>query len=435
MNLLSIAGSDPSSGAGIQGDMKTFGAFGTYGLSVITAVTSQNTRRFLDVKPVSASLVKSQIKSVLEDFLIEAIKIGMVYDNQTIKAIHAELEGIKIPIVLDPIFKSTTGGDLQRKDAFANYKKLLIPIAHVITPNMQEAEKISGVKIKSLNDMKNAAKKIQKMGAKNVVIKGGHFISGPKVVDILLEEKKFHTFSHDRLKFENHGGGCTFSSALCANIAKGKKLSDAVDIARLFTVKSMKNATKIGSGLAIVAHAKGDEIENHLSHAISKFCLINNIYKYIPECQTNFVYSTSNPKSLDNIMGLEGRIVKTGKRGTIAGDLKYGGSKHVASAVLEITRKFPAIRSGLNLRYDSTTIKQAISKGLKISSYDRNAEPPKNKEKEGSTVSWGIKKAIASANTPPDIIFHTGDFGKEAMILVFGKTPEDVLRKTLMIII
>ena len=435
MNLLSIAGSDPSSGAGIQGDMKTFGAFGTYGLSVITAVTSQNTRRFLDVKPVSASLVKSQIKSVLEDFRIEAIKIGMVYDNQTIKAIHAELEGIKIPIVLDPIFKSTTGGDLQRKDAFANYKKLLIPISHVITPNMQEAEKISGVKITSLNDMRNAAKKIQKMGAKNVVIKGGHFISGSKVVDILLEDKKFHTFSHDRLKFENHGGGCTFSAALCANIAKGKKLSDAVDIARLFTVKSMKNATKIGSGLAIVAHAKGDEIENHLSHAIAKFCLINNIYKYIPECQTNFVYSTSNPKSLDNIMGLEGRIVRTGKLGTVAGDLKYGGSKHVASAVLEITRKFPAIRSGLNLRYDGTTIKRAISKGLKISSYDRNTEPPKNKEKEGSTVSWGIKKAIASVNTPPDIIFHTGDFGKEAMILIFGKTPGDVLRKTLMIII
>jgi hydroxymethylpyrimidine/phosphomethylpyrimidine kinase len=163
--------------------------------------------------------------------------------------------------------------------------------------------------------------------------------------------------------------------------------------------------------------------------------LINNIYKYIPECQTNFVYSTSNPKSLDNIMGLEGRIVKTGKRGTVAGDLKYGGSKHVASAVLEMARKFPAIRSGLNLRYDSVTIKRAISKGLKISSYDRNTEPPKNKEKEGSTVSWGIKKAIASVNTPPDIIFHTGDFGKEAMILIFGKTPGDVLRKTLMIII
>jgi len=435
MNLLSIAGSDPSSGAGIQGDMKTFDAFGTYGLSVITAITSQNTKRFLDVKPVNASLVKSQIKSVLEDFQIDAIKIGMVYDNQTIKVIHSELEGIKIPIILDPIFKSTTGGDLQMKDAFANYKKLLVPISHIITPNMQEAEKISGIKIKSLKDMKNAAKKIQKIGVKNVIIKGGHFLSGPKVIDILLEDKKFHTFSHDRLKFENHGGGCTFSAALCANIARGKKLSDAVDIARLFTIKSMKNATKIGSGLVIVTHAKGDEIETQLSHAISKFCLISNIYKYIPECQTNFVYSVSNPLSLDDIMGLEGRIVKTGKRGTVAGDLKYGGSKHVASAVLEMARKFPSIRSGLNLRYDGVTIKRAISKGLKISLYDRDTEPTKNKDKEGNTISWGIKKAISSRSTPPDIIFHKGDFGKEAMILIFGKTPEDVLRKTSMIVI
>lgn len=433
MNILSIAGSDPSSGAGIQGDMKTFNAFGTYGLSVVTAITSQNTKRFLDVKPVMASLVKSQIKSVLEDFHIDAIKIGMVYDNQTIKVIHSELERVKIPIILDPIFKSTTGGDLQMKEAFADYKKLLIPLSYIITPNVQEAEKISGIKIKSLKDMKKAAKKIQKMGAKNVIIKGGHFLSGSKIVDILLENKKFHTFSHDRLKFENHGGGCTFSASICANIARGKKLSNAVDDARLFTIESMKNATKIGSGLVIVTHAKGDEIENHLSRAISKFCSIDFIYKHIPECQTNFVYSTSTPLSLNDVMGLEGRIVRTGNRGTVAGNLKYGGSKHVASAVLEMARKFPSIRSGLNLKYDRRTIKRAISKGLKISSYDRNTEPPKNKENEGSTISWGIKKAIDSWKTPPDIIFHTGDFGKEAMILIFGKNPEDVLRKTLKI--
>ncbi len=434
MNILSIAGSDPSSGAGIQGDMKTFNAFGTYGLSVITAITSQNTKRFLDVKPVMPLLVKNQIKSVLEDFHIDAIKIGMVYDRQTIKAIHSELKKSKIPIVLDPIFKSTTGGNLQMKDAFSDYKKLLIPLSYIITPNVQEAEKISGIKIKSLRDMKNAAKKIQNLGAKNVIIKGGHFLAGAKITDILLADKKFYMFSHDRLKFENHGGGCTFSASLCVNIARGKKLSDAVNIARLFTVESMKNAAKIGSGLAIVTHEKGDEIENNLSRAISKFCSIDIIYRHVPECQTNFVYSTSNPLSLNDIMGLEGRIVRTGNQVTVAGNLKYGGSKHVASAVLEMARKFPSIRSGVNLKYDTTTIKRAISKGLKISSYDRNTEPLKNKEIEGSTISWGIKKAIENSRTPPDIIFHVGDFGKEAMILIFGKNPEDVLRKTLKIL-
>lgn len=434
MHVLSIAGSDPSSGAGIQGDMKTFNAFGAYGLSVVTAVTSQNTSRFFDVEPVSPSLVKSQIRSILEDFHIDAIKIGMVYDKQTIRVIHSELEKIKIPIILDPIFKSTTGGILQMESAFLDFKKLLVPLSYVITPNMIEAEKISGIKIKSLKDMKNAARKIQKIGAKNVVIKGGHFLKGDKVTDVLLDGKKFRIFSHARMKFESHGGGCTFSSALCANIARGKKLSDAIDSARLFTVGSMRNVTKIGKGLAVIKPTEGDKIENQLSHAISEFCSIESIYEYIPECQTNFVYSISNPIVLKDVMGLEGRIVRTGKFATVAGYLKYGGSKHVASAVLEMTRKFPSVRSGLNVKYDDKTIKKAISKGLKVSSYDRKKEPQEIREKEGSTTSWGIKAAITSLKTPPDIIFHKGDFGKEAMILIFGKNPAEVLRKILKII-
>ncbi len=433
MNILSIAGSDPSSGAGIQGDMKTFHAFGAYGLSVITAVTSQNTRKFFDVAPITPSLVKSQIRSILEDFHLDAIKIGMVYDKDTVRVIHSELEKIKIPIILDPIFKSTTGGELQTKNAFLDFKKLLIPLSYIITPNVPEAEKITGLKIKSLNDMKSAVKKIQKIGAKNVIIKGGHFSSGSKVVDVLLDDRKLYAFSHDRLKLENHGGGCTFSASLCANIARGKKLSDAVDVARLFTIESMKRAAKIGEGLAITMHARGNELEDHLSNAISKFCSIGSIYEHIPECQTNFVYSLSKPSSLNYIMGLEGRIVKTGKHVTVAGHLKYGGSKHVASAVLEMSKKFPVIRSGLNLKYDKKTIENAISKGLEVSSYDRSEEPLEIKKNEGGTVSWGIKAAIKNKKTPPDIVFHTGDFGKEAMIIIFGKNPEDILRKTLKI--
>ena len=434
MHVLSIAGSDPSSGAGIQGDMKTFNAFGVHGLSVITAITSQNTSRFFGVEPVSQLLVKSQIRSILEDFHIDAIKIGMVYDKQTVRAIHSELEKIKIPIILDPIFKSTTGGILQTEGAFSDFKKLLVPLCHIITPNVTEAEKISGIKIKSLKDMKNAAMKIQKMGAKNVIIKGGHFFKGVKVTDILLEGKKFSVFSHTRMKFESHGGGCTFSAVLCVNIARGKKLSDAVDSARLFTVDSIRNAIKIGRGLAIIKPSEGDVIQNQLSNAISEFCSIESIYEYIPECQTNFVYSTSNPITLKDVIGLEGRIVRTGKFVTVAGHLKYGGSKHVASAVLEMTRKFHSMRSSLNIKYSDKIIKKSVSKGLKVSSYDRREEPPEIRKKEGGTISWGIKTAITNLKTPPDIVFHKGGFGKEAMILIFGRNPTDVLRKILKIV-
>ena len=429
MHVLSIAGSDPSSGAGIQGDLKTFSSFGVDGLSVVTAITSQNTSSFFGVEPVSKLLVKSQIRSILEDFRIDAIKIGMVYDKQTIRVIHSELEKIKIPIILDPIFKSTTGGILQMQSAFSDFKKFLVPLCYIITPNIIEAEKISGIKIKSLKDVKNAAMKIQKMGAKNVIIKGGHFFNGDKVTDILLEDKKFSIFSHTRLKFESHGGGCTFSAALCANIARGKKLSDAVDSARLFTVESIRNATKSGRGIPVIKRSKGDVIEDALSKAISEFCSIKSINEYIPECQTNFVYSISNPTTLKDVLGLEGRIVRTGKLVTVAGHLKYGGSKHIASAVLEMARKFPSIRSSLNIKYDEKIIKKAVFKGLKVSSYDRSEEPLKIREKEGNTMSWGIKASITNLKTPPDIVFHRGGFGKEAMILIFGKNPADVLRK------
>jgi len=431
MNVLSIAGSDPSSGAGIQGDIKTFQSHGVYGLCVVTAVTSQNTSKFFDVKPVAPSFVKSQIKSILEDFKVEAIKIGMVYNKQTIQAIHSELKNIKIPIILDPIFNSTTGGILQMSSALKDFKKFLIPMSYVITPNTIEAQKITRIKIKSINDMKNAAIKIQEMGAKNVIIKGGHLVENDKITDILLAGKRFHTYHHERMSFDNHGGGCTFSASLCANIAIGKDLANATDSARLFTIQSMKNSVKIGRGVQITSIR--DEIENELHRAITEFCSIPSISEHIPECQTNFVYSKLNPSSLKDIMGLEGRIVKTGRVGTVAGNLKYGGSKHVASAVLEMTKKFPSFRSGINLKYDERIIRKAMTNGLKIASYDRNKETQENKEREGSTISWGIKTAISESQVAPDIVFHKGDFGKEAMIIVFGRNPEDVLKKTLKI--
>jgi len=432
--LLCDWSSDVCSSDLIQRDLKTFNMFGVYGLSVITAVTSQNTSRFFDVEPISPSLVKSQIRSIFKDFHVDAIKIGMAYDKQTIKAIHLELKKIKIPIILDPIFKSTTGGILQMDSAFSDFKNLLVPLSYVITPNLIEAQKLASIKISSLKDMEKAARKIQKMGAKNVIIKAGNFLNGAKIIDLLLEGETFHIFSNDKIKFESHGGGCTFSAALCANIARGKKLFDAMDSAHSFTQKSIRNAVKIGKGFPIIKSVQENQIENKLSSAISEFCSIEAIHEFIPECQTNFVYSASNPSSVNDIMGVEGRIVRTGIEVTVAGNIIYGGSRHVASAVLEMTRKFPLVRSGLNLKYDDKTIKKAILKGLKVSSYDRIKEPQKIKEEENNTVSWGIKTAITSLKTPPDIVFHKGDFGKESMILIFGKNPKEVLRKILKVV-
>ncbi len=434
MNVLSIAGSDPSSGAGIQGDLRTFSAIGIYGHTAITAITNQDTKSFFGVEPVSPSLIRGQIRSILKDFQIDAIKIGMVYDKQTVRAINSELADKDIPIILDPIFKSTTGGILQKQSAFSDFKRLLIPLAHIITPNIIEAEKISGIKIKSHKDLRNAAIRIQKIGARNVVIKGGHFQKGSIIIDLLLEGNKFHVFSHKRIPFQNHGGGCTFSAALCAGFTREKNVIDAVEFARKFTLESIKNSIKVGKGLPIVKPISNGNIELALSKAISNLVSITEVHELIPECQTNFVYSKPNPTSLHDIMGLEGRIVRTGRSVTVAGKLKFGGSRHVASAVLSMTKKFPTIRSALNIKYDENIIRKSIAKKFRVSYYDRNLQPVVTKSKEGTTIPWGVSKAINRTKSPPDIIFNKGSLGKEPMILIFGKNPVEVLGKVMKII-
>lgn len=428
MHVLSIAGSDPSSGAGIQGDIKTCSALGAYGLSVVTAITSQNTLKFSKVQEVSSDMIKNQIDAVLSDFKIDTIKIGMVYSSSVINAIYSKLKKTKIPIILDPVFESTTGGVLLQKDAFVDFKKLLVPLAHIITPNVLEAEKLTGVKIRDKRDVRQALTKIHQMGAKNVVIKGGH-LKGSVVTDFVLENSKFYEFSGKRIPVTNHGGGCGFSAALAVSLAKGKSLRDSVRFAKEFVEESIKKSQKVGRGISIVKAENIDKIESVLADAISAFSNIKNIYTFIPECQTNFVFSKSNPQSLNDIMGVSGRIVKAGKTVVVVGDLKYGGSRHVGSAVLQVTKKFPKIRSALNIRYDQSIVRKAITKKLFVLSYDRVVEPLKTKTKEGNTISWGIQSAIKNAKKSPDVIFHRGDVGKEPMILIFGTNPKDTLAK------
>jgi len=428
VHVLSIAGSDPSSGAGIQGDLKTYSTLGAYGLTVVTAITSQNTSKFSNVEEISAIAIKDQLESVLSDFEIDVIKIGMVYSSSVIQAIYSKLKGKKIPIVLDPVFESTTGKILLQKGALSDFKRMLVPLAFVITPNIMEAERLSGIRIRTRSDARRAAAKIRQMGAKNIVIKGGH-LNGNMVTDYVLEGSQFYAISGKRIQRTYHGGGCSFSASLAVSLAKGRTLRDSVKFAKEFTVESIKNSQKVGKGISIVKVTNPDKIEKDLANAIIDFSNIKNVYRLIPECQTNFVFSKPNPRSLVDVLGVSGRIVKTGKTVTMAGSLTYGGSKHVASAVLEMTKKFPSIRSALNVKYDTKIIRKGIAKRFSVLSYDRTAEPLKTKTKEGFTISWGIRNAIKNAKRPPDLIFHKGDVGKEPMILLFGKEPKEILTK------
>jgi hydroxymethylpyrimidine/phosphomethylpyrimidine kinase len=432
MNLLSIGGSDPSSGAGIQSDIKTFSSFNVHGLTVITAITGQNTSNFGMIEPVSQKILKNQIESVTSDFKIDGIKIGMVYNSQIIKVLYHQLKKLKIPIVIDPVLKSTTGGSLIERSAIKDFQKFIIPLATIITPNKFEAEILSKTKINTKNTPKKVAKIIQKMGAKNVVITG---IEGKnnKITDFVLEKSTKYLISGDKISKINHGSGCNYSAAIIFALAKNKSIKESIIFAKQFTRNSIKNAKNVGKGIAITDIQEYDKINSELSNAITKFIEIKNIYRNIPECQTNFVYSKQKPKSIKDILGISGRIVKTGKYVEIAGNLTYGGSKHVATALLTMNKKFPQICSAVNLKYQDSTIIKIKKLKLIVSSYDRNQEP-KNVKLKNSTIEWGIENAVKNSKKASDVIYHKGDFGKEPMIIIFGENPNKVLKKILKII-
>ena len=426
MNLLSIGGSDPSSGAGIQSDVKTFNYLNAYGLTAITAITSQNTSKFGMIEPISKTILKNQLDYLFSDFVIDGIKIGMVYNSEIIKTIYDRIKKLSIPIIVDPVIKSTTGGHLIKKSAMRDFKKYLLPIATVITPNQFEAEFISGKKICSKKSLQMVGKIIQKMGSKTVVITGLELKKNYLSDFVLTDKEEF--LEKRKIKSINHGSGCNYSASMLFSIAQGRSIIESAKFAQKYTWDSIKNAQKVGKGVAIT-HQNQDPNSLELSNAIEKFTKIKKIFQQIPECQTNFVFSKKNPKTIKDILGISGRIVKTGTTVSKIGNLEYGGSKHVATATLTMNKKFPTIRSALNLKFQKETITKMEKNDLIVKNYDRTKEPKSIKNKEGNSIKWGINKAIKDSKIPPDVIFHKGDFGKEAMIIIFGTSPDTVFEK------
>ena len=420
MNILSIGGSDPSSGAGIQSDIKTFSHSENYPFTVITAITSQNTRKVTSIMPVNKKNLESQIDSILSDFHIDAIKIGMVFNSQIIRTINSKLKNCTLPIVVDPIIKSTTGTLLLKKNALYDYKKMIIPLADVITPNVYESKILSGI-----SDVKKSAKKIQSMGAKCVIITG-FTESKNNISDFILEPTKSYKISGKKIQIINHGSGCNYSASITESLAKGLTINEAVKIAKEFVYQSIKNSISIGKGVNIT-HQKISNDVKELLYSIDNFKQIKNIHKIIPECQTNFVLAKTNPKTINDVLGISGRLVKAGKKIITAGEIVYGGSRHVASAVIQINKKFPEILSCINIKYNIKIISKAKKLGFVVLSYDRNKEPKNVKMQENSSIIWGISSILKTKC--PDLVYHKGDFGKEPMILIFGETPNDVIKK------
>jgi len=245
---LSIAGSDCSGGAGIQADLKTFSAHGLFGMTVVTSVVAENTFRVIEYQDIRPDIIEKQIAAVFEDIPPDAVKIGMLSCTTTMAAVAGKLRELKPKnMVVDPVMYAKNGCALMEPSAIDALISQIVPLADMITPNIPEAEKISGMVIKTQDDMRDVARRIHAMGCRTVVIKGGH--STGDSTDILFDGDKFYEYPASRIDTKHtHGTGCTFSSAIASNLALGFSVHEAVRRAKEYINIAIAHAPGLGKG-------------------------------------------------------------------------------------------------------------------------------------------------------------------------------------------
>ncbi len=423
VSALTIAGSDSGGGAGIQADLKTFAALGVHGVSIITSLTAQNTMGVEAIHDPPLDFIRAQFKAIHDDFSVKAAKTGMLSNKDIIELVTEEVGSY--PLVVDPVMVAQSGAKLLRDDAVESLKDLLLPKAFVATPNIPEAEVLTGRKINTEEEMRKACVDIAELGC-SVVLKGGHL----NAVDILYHDGDYHAYKGELKPFEVHGAGCTFASAITAELAKGKELPIALADAKEFISKAIATSYEPGKGARVAnqigslrSDADRHRIIEDVKWAVDEFKENEKAHLVFPQVGINIAYALENASSLEEVAGLEGRMVRGGYRVRAAGLVKFGGSKHVASIVLAAMKHDLGSRAAMNIKYSDELV-GICEEIFDCASFDRREEP------EGvSSMEWGTDQAIKDHGKVPDIIYDAGSTEKDAMIRILGRKPQDVLKK------
>jgi len=426
---LTIAGSDSIGGAGIQADLKAFASLGVHGCSAITCITAQNTTGIRRVEAVADDLVKEQILAVLEDMRPGAVKTGAIYTSENAKVIAEIFSDRRTPLIIDPVLVSTTGAKLAKEDFASSLKKYLAPICTLITPNVSEAEKLTGIRVTDSEQAAKSAEQLLSIGASGVLIKG--IIDGDKVADYLtMADGSMQTLVSTHLQGEFHGTGCLLSALIAGHIALGDDVCTSVVKARGAVFSAMQSGLRLGKGIGIIDPLKEIIVEAGKIRVLESLYASKEVVErelpieLIPEVGSNLCYSISSPRSEQDVAGYTGRIVRDGKRPKVVGCPKFGASKHVARIILAASRQDPTVRSVMNIKFNEKNIEACRNAGLKMSSFSRAKEP------DGvSTMDWGTDAAIRDFGSVPDAIWDEGGHGKEPMIRILGESPDGVLRK------
>lgn len=459
---LTIAGSDPSSGAGVQADIRTFEKCEVYPFSVITAITSQTADLFLGYEPVPIETLENQLKTLFENYEIKYAKTGMIPTREAVILIAKYLNEYKVNYVIDPVTISSAGARLAEEGVEEELKKTLFPHAVAILPNVKEAQIYSGIELKSgefhdANLMKEAARDIlstleyhgsnaqysgKEQDYRGVVIKGGN-VEVDKILDLALIRSErsraaktdtFTFYKEKKLLEQNvHGTGCVFSSALIAFLATYKNLKTAIISAEQFFDEFFETIVPLGDKGQVVSLDFAPEKQKAVEQVKKIYYFIRSLKNYallIPEVRTNISVATENAQTKNHVAAIEGRISIVDGRPKAVGKIKFGVSDHTARLVLTAKKFDNSYNIVINMKYVPELLKSLQDDStMEIVEFDRTSQPKKVKLKEKSTMQWAVESIFNENKIVPDIIWDKGAIGKEPIMRVFARNAEEMISK------
>lgn len=424
---LTIAGSDSVGGAGIQADIKAMSSLDVHCCAVITALTAQNTTAVEKIMPVPAEMIQAQLEAVLKDVDIKAVKTGMLYSAETVGVVADILEDHDMPLILDPVMVAGVGDSLAKDDLTKAIRKKLIPMCELVTPNKHEAEVLSGIQIRNEDDVKYACEIIGK-DSSSVLLKGGH-MSGSTVIDYLYLSSEFTKIEYPRLERAGHGGGCTLSAFITANMAKSVDIVNSILNSRKMIQQSIADMYVIGHGdklvNPIIRQQVGDKerfrILDDLDDAAD--LLVNMVpEEIVPVKGLNIAYATKDAAGPEDVAAIDGKLSFHNGSMRKNGKSKFGTAGHLSYVILAAMEKNPKIRSAFNMKYSKDMVDLMEEVGLTIEYADR-------KRHKNALSGELVRLAIEEAGYVPDVIVEKANNRNDNSIRIFGKSPEAILEK------
>lgn len=431
--VLIIAGFDPGAGAGLQQDLKVATLLGIYGLTVVTALTVQNSLGVQAVHPVAPEVVDAQLETIFSDFPVAAVKVGMLGSGEIARVVARRLKQHQPQyLVVDPVLAASSGAALLDPAGIQALKEEIFPITYLLTPNAPEAALLTGLEVGNPADLEDAARRLQKLGPRWVLAKGGHLPGEP--VDVLTDGTNAYHLSGPRLAApHSHGSGCALASACAAYLARGLSLPEAVNQARTLVAQALRWGLPLGSGRGPVNPyasfardlARYRVIES-LREAAARLQK-EDIIPLVPEVLSNLGYAAPYAEGPQDVAAFPGRLVPSPQGLLIPAPPAFGASPQMTALLLAVIGTYPHLRSAMNIKHFTGLEEMAPLLALKVAPLPG----PQEAAGPGESLALRLAAVFRPGAPPPDLIHDPEDGCREPMIYVLGPDPQVVVEKVL----